>query len=242
MQNKRLGRKSEKTLKETKNQPLRKHRKYKPSEIFVLSQTQVDQLSKILLKQINDEIFRERRAKVEPVLKLVAAGLLLAGTAVFPTLPQVLAPFFRKDEYEAWKRFNLPYLKRTLDRLERQKLVETFKENGFQVVKITENGKKRVLKCALDELAVEKPKNWNGTWWLISYDLPQNLINQREILRDHLRAWGFYPLHESVYLHAYPCFRQVEFLREYLGIGQYLRIFKVSRIENDQHFRDFFGV
>ncbi|MBI4999380.1 hypothetical protein HZB97_01260 [Candidatus Gottesmanbacteria bacterium] len=221
---------------------LKAYKRYKPTSTFVLSQTQIDNLSKILLKQINKEIFREKRAKIEPVLKLVGAGLLLAGTVVFPTLPQALAPFFRKDEYQAWKRFNLPYLKRTLERLEKQKLVETCEENGFQVVKITENGKKRILRYALDELAVEKPKIWNGTWWLISYDLPQNLINQREILRDYLQAWGFYPLHESVYLHAYSCFRQVEFLREYLGVGEYVRIFKVSQIENDQHFRDFFGV
>jgi len=221
---------------------LKGHKRYKPTSTFVPSQTQIDNLSKILLKQINKEIFQEKYARVEPVLKLVAAGLLLAGTVVFPTLPQVLVPFFRKDEREPWKRFNLPYLKRTLKRLEKQKLVEIGEENGFQVVKITENGKKRILRYALDELAVEKPKIWNGSWWLISYDLPQNLINQREIFRDYLRAWGFYPLHESVYLHAYPCFKQVEFLREYLGIGEYVRIIKVSKIENDQLFRDFFGV
>lgn len=221
---------------------MKKDKRSKNLQTFVPSQTQIDQISKILLKQINDEIFREKRAKIEPVLKLVGAGLFLAGTAVLPTLPLIIAPFFRKNEHYAWKRFNLPYLKRTLERLGKQKLVEITEKNGYQIVRITKNGKKRILKCALNELAIEKPKDWNGIWWLLSYDLPKETKTQANILREYLRAWGFYPLHKSVFLHAYPCFKQIEFLREYLGLGEYLRVFKVSAIENDKLFRDFFGV
>lgn len=221
---------------------IKSRKKYKPVQTKLPSQSQVDEISQILLKQISKEILAKKYLPVNNVLKIVGAGLLLAGSVVFPTLPQIIAPFFRKDEYYAWKRFNLPYLKRTLERLKKQKLVETFEENGVEVVKITQNGRKRILRYALDELAVEKPKIWNGNWWIVSYDLPKEFKDQREILRDYLRAWGFYPLQESVYLHAYSCFKQVEFLREYLGIGEYLRIFRVSEIENDQLFRDFFGV
>lgn len=68
------------------------------------------------------------------------------------------------------------------------------------------------------------------------------MINLRNIFRDYLHAWGFYPLHESVFLHAYPCFKQVEFLREYLGISEYVRFFIVAKIENDSLFHDFFDL
>lgn len=220
----------------------RRKTKIKQVKTKLPSQANIEQVSRILLKQINDEIFREKRAKVEPVLKLVGAGLLLAGSIVAPKLPQAILPFFKENEYEAWKRFNLPYLKRTLERLEKQKLVETDEENGVQVVKITNRGRLRVIKCVLDELAVEKPKIWSGTWWVVSYDIPLAYKFQRDVFREYLRAWGFYPLHKSVFLHAYPSFRQVEFLREYLGIGEFVRVFKVSQIENDGLFKDFFGV
>lgn len=206
------------------------------------SQATIDQISKVLEKQIDREIFRQKYASVGDVLKLVGAGFLLAGSFVAPNLPKVLLPFFNSNEHEAWRRFNIPYLKRTLKRLEKQKLVEIDEEGGMEVVKITEAGKMKILRYSLDELAVEKPRIWNGAWWLISYDLPKGFEQQRDILRDYLRAWGFYPLHKSVFLHAYPCFKQIEFLREYLGVGEYVRIFKVSQIENDQLFRDFFGL
>lgn len=208
------------------------------------SQENINQISKILIRQIDEEMFEKKYAKVSDVLRLVGVGLFLGASVVFPNLPKAIAPLLKRneDEYEVWKRFNIPYLKRTLKRLQEQKLVEIDEYKGKQIVRITEAGKIKVLRFALDELAVNKPKNWDKHWWLVSYDLPKGYETQRDILRNYLKAWGFYPLHKSVFLHAYPCRKQVEFLREYLGIGEYVRIFNVSQIENDLPFREFFGV
>lgn len=210
-----------------------------------ISDALMSDVSKTLLKQINQENFNKKYARIGDVLKLVGAGVFIAGSLVMPNLPLALKPFLdhqRKSEMNVWKRFNIPYLRRTLNRLEKQKLVEFDEKDGMQVVKITQAGKKRVLRFAIDELAVEKPEIWDGRWYLVSYDIPGKLRRLRNIFREYLQAWGFYPLHESVLLHAYPCQKQVDFLREYLGIGKYIRIFTMTKIENDKLFRDFFGV
>lgn len=204
-----------------------------------------DGLARVLSKQIDREIFERKYTPVKEILKLVGIGMFVAGSLVIPNLPLALKPLLdkqRKNEYEVWKRFNIPYLKRTLHRLEKQKLVEIGDENGMQVVKISSQGRRRLIKMALDELAVEKPKIWDGKWRLVSFDLPEKLVVKRKMLVEYLNAWGFYPFQKSVYLHTYPCFKQVEFLREYLGVGGYVRMLTVSEIENDKLFRDFFGV
>lgn len=203
----------------------------------------IQEISKTLTKQINKEILEKKYAPVALVLKLVGAGVFLAGSIAIPTLPQALKPFISdQDEREAWKRFNIPYLKRTLDRLEKQKLVKTEVKENVQIVEVTEAGKRKILKYALDTLQIKKPKFWDGKWRLISYDVPGDSKGLRELFRNYLRAWGFYPLHESVFLHAYPCENEIEFLKEYLAIGKYVRIFIVSKIEYDGPFRKFFGV
>lgn len=209
----------------------------------VLAADKIEELAKVLSKQIDAEIFEKKYAPVRDVLKLVGAGAFLAASVVAPGLPRALKPF-RSDseEYEAYKRFNIPYLKRALERLEQQKLVELDEEEGVQVVKVTEAGRQKILRFALGELAIEKPKYWDGNWYLVSYDVPEDFKFKRMILNEYLRAWGFYPLHQSVFLHAYPCEEQVEFLREYLGVGKYVRIFTVTKIENDLSFKSFFGV
>lgn len=203
----------------------------------------IKEISRNLAKQINKEIFDKRYTSAKIVLSLVGAGVFLAASIAIPNLPLALKPFLaKKDDYEAWKRFNIPYLKRTLRRLEKQKLVETGEEDGAQIAKITNAGKRKILKFAIDELRIEKPKIWDRTWRMVSYDIPKNQENVRKVFREYLKIWKFYPFHESLFLHAYPCEKQVEFLREYLGIGEYVRILHVSRIENDKLFRDFFDV
>lgn len=203
----------------------------------------IEEISRSLAKQINREIFDKKYASAKIVLKLVGAGVFLAASIAMPNLPLALKPFLAKeDDYEAWKRFNIPYLKRTLRRLEKQKLVEIGEEGGAQVVKITGPGKRRILKFAIDEVEIKKPRIWDGKWRMVSYDIPRNKESVRKAFREHLKAWKFYPFHESLFLHAYPCEKQIEFLREYLGIGEHVRILHVSRIENDKLFRNFFGV
>lgn len=205
----------------------------------------IAEVSKTLTKQIDKEVFEKKYASVKTILTLVGAGLFLGASVIMSNLPLALKPFLdhkRKEEFESWKRFNIPYLRRTLMRLEKQKLVELDEKEGIQIVKITDSGKRKILKFALDELAVEKPRIWDGRWHLVSYDIPGELHRLRAIFREYLKAWGFYQLHESVFLHAYPCEKQVEFLREYLGIGEYVRILKVFQIERAKEFRDYFGV
>lgn len=214
-----------------------------------LSQTTNDDyikdIAKTLSRKVTNDILKERYAGTADVLKFVGAGAFLAASIAIPNLPKVLKPFLdenAREEREAWKRFNIPYLKRTLKRLEKQKLVKFSQKNGQQVVEITKAGQKKILHFALNELAISKPSSWGGSWYLVSYDIPQPLSPLRNVLREYLTAWGFYPLHESMFLHCYPCEKELTFLREYLGVGEYVNFFKVSYIENDQAFRDFFGV
>lgn len=206
---------------------------------------QVDKLATALSKQIDAEIWERKTAPVREVLFLVGTGAFLAASVAIPNLPKALGPLLFKDsdDRDAFKRFNIPRLKQTLKRLERQKLVEiNLNDDGCHEIKITEAGRQKVLRYALDELAIKKPKNWNGQWHLVSYDVPEDLKPIRNSLNDYFKAWGFYPLHKSVYLHAYPVEEAVEFLREFLGVGECVRILTVTKIEDDKVFREFFGV
>lgn len=200
-------------------------------------------IAHMLSIRLEKEQDKKKYTPVKTVLKMIGVGVFLSAALVAPNVSQLAKSFLRNDEeYEIWKRFNIPYLKRTLNRLEQQKLVEIGEKDGKQTVTLTENGKKKILQYAIDELVIEKPKNWDKTWRLVSYDIPVEMRQIQHIFREYLKTWGFYLFHESVLLHAYPCEKQIEFLREYLGIGQYVRIFTVTKIENDTQFRTFFGV
>lgn len=179
------------------------------------NKTHIEEIAHILTKKIDKEVWRNKYANAASVLKLVGAGAFVAASIAIPTLPQIIKPFLKSEDYfEIWKRFNIPYLKRTLFRLERQKLVKIKAGGKYQTVEITDRGRRKILKYAIDELVIEKPKFWDGKWRLVSYDIPSNSAHLRDIFREYLKVWKFYPLHESMFLHAYPCGKQIEFLSE----------------------------
>lgn len=198
----------------------------------------IDKIAKFLFKKMEDDLKERKFLGVKKILSLVGAEVL----SFLDWYPKNWAYLKDPEAYEVTKRFNIPYLKRTLRRLEKQKLVEIKEKKGKQIVKITDAGRVKILKYAIDEIKLKAPKKWDGYWWLVSYDLPEKMARFRNILRHYFLSWGFYPLHESVYLHAYPCRDETTFLKEYLGIGEYIKIFKVQVLENDKIFKEFFGV
>ncbi|MCX6783723.1 MAG: hypothetical protein NT141_01455 [candidate division WWE3 bacterium] len=207
------------------------------------NQDYVKELSQTLSNQVAEELLSKKYAGVKEVLGLVGAGAFLAASLVAPKFSRVFKSLINDpDAPEPWRRFNIPYLKRTLVRLEKQKLVTIREEKGVSVVEITNSGRRKILKFALDAIEIKVPRSWDRTWRLVSYDIPREQSALRMQIMEYLKVWGFYQIQESLYLHAYPCEKEVIFLREYLKAGEYIQIFTVTKIENDQPFRDFFDI
>ena len=140
-----------------------------------------------------------------------------------------------------------PRLKRRVS----QKYSELIKQGIFKRVnsesgsriELTEKGKRLAEQLAqTEELRPKKQKKWDRKWRLVFYDI----FDQKKITRDRfrriLKGAGFYPLQKSVYLHAYPCEPEIDFLKNFLGIGAEVRIVIAEKIENDDKFRDYFGL
>ncbi|MEK7611379.1 MAG: hypothetical protein AAB486_03355 [Patescibacteria group bacterium] len=201
-------------------------------------------LSLSLKKQLDNDTTEIKSPSVKRILALLGLGAGLAIIAAAPGVSRLFLPRRKtsEDYLNDLKEANFSYLERTLKRLEKEKLVRINEADGKTMVSITTQGKRRILKYALEDLKIEKPARWDGRWTLISYDVPEKRAFLRDYLRRILVHLGFYPFHKSIYLHAYPCRPQVEFLREYLGVAASVRIFHVDRIENDGPFREFFGV
>lgn len=205
--------------------------------------TELETLAKILLEEQKQADLNWRGEKLRRILLLLAGGVGLAVVFAMPGTARLFKYFVEDDsDWKEWKKFNLGYLRRTLKKLEKQKIIEIEERGGKAIVKLTENGRKKVLEANLDRLKIDKPPRWDGKWRLIFYDVLDGKKETRDKFRKILRSLNFYPLQESVYLHAFPCDKEVEFLRHYLGIAGEARLVLAEKIENDQLFRDYFGI
>ena len=215
----------------------------KIEEKLPLSEKHLREISTLLYNKYQKEERKKKYAPVKEVLALLAKMGFLAMTLVAPnTIILAKELFPEKKEWENWKRYNPSYLKSTLVRLERQKEVEIIEEDDQQIVKLTTRGKVKLLKYALKELEIKKPKKWDGKWRLVIYDIPRKYKASQEFFRVMLKQLSFYPFQKSVYLIPYPCENEIEYLRQILGIDRYVRILVVEKIEYDEAFRTYFGL
>lgn len=177
--------------------------------------------------------------KVKDVLKLLAAGVVLTTVVLFPGIAAI-GPLIeverRRRERKEWEKFNLWRLRQVIKRLEKQKAVEIIGD----VVKITEKGKKKLLRFNIENMQLKEKTD--GKWRLIVYDVAELKKGQREIFRLMLKKLRCLPLQESVYLTPFVCDDEIEYLRNIFNIDTEVKVIKVSGLEDEIAYRKYFGL
>jgi len=181
--------------------------------------------------------------KTKDILLLLGVGTFITASIIAPGLPLAIKPFLdlkRENDYRKWKQFNQARLKQVLKRLKEQKVVEVIATTNGPIFKITEKGKKRILRFKLEELTLKQ--RWDGKWRLIIYDIPKEKKKERDYLRGILKRLKCFQLQKSVYLTPFRCEDEIEYIRQFFGIEDKVQVLKVANIENEQPYKDYFGI
>lgn len=186
---------------------------------------------------------------VKDILLILGVGTFLAASIVIPTLPLAAKPVLnyykkkkREEEFRQWERFNQRRLKHLLRRLYQQKVVQVKEVGGQSIVTLTEKGRKKVLSYKMEEIMINKSPKWDGRWRLIIYDVRKEKRVISEIFRNFLKKMQFLKLQRSVYLTPYKCDEQIEFLRQYYGLGEEVLYIVAQRVENEEVYKHYFGL
>ncbi len=182
------------------------------------------------------------------IIYLLGMGMILVGTILMPGLGYVagaIARAKRQSDWEQsqkeWKKFNPYILKRNLQRLREQKVVEMVERDGQQIIRLTQKGQTKYLKFTLQNLSLTG-KNWDGKWRIIIYDIAKFKKNQVSAFRNVLKYMNFFRLQKSVYLTPHECDKQIAYLREYFGIGDEVILIRADKIENEMFYKQYFGL
>lgn len=171
------------------------------------------------------------------ILSILAAGTLLSAAVIMPNAGKMLAPSVWQGSGYKKKRFT-----QALKRLHKQKAVEIVETKEGAVVRITKNGFTKAMKYKMDEMRIQKQKRWDKKWRIVIFDIPEGKRKIRDEFRSRLKQIGFYPLQESVFVHAYPSFNEVEFLRQIYGVDIDVTYIIATKIEGQDNLRSIFKV
>ncbi len=177
--------------------------------------------------------------QVKQILHILAVAGKIGLIFAFPGAGAAIGSLFLLGdrEYPTWK------VKKTLGQLQKQKYVSIYENpDGSTSVKITHQGLSKALTYKLDSMEINKPKVWDKKWRVVVFDIPEKQRKLRNIFRNRLGQLDLYQLQESVYVSPYPCFREIEFLRELYGVAFKVRYLLVDKIEDDNQLITYFSL
>lgn len=135
-------------------------------------------------------------------------------------------------------------LSRAIKDLEKRDLLYIEEKEGEAVVYLKEKGKEKVLKYSLKKLLdfKKKKKKWDGRWFLVFFDVPENQRNKRDYLRRFLKELGFYQYQKSVYIFPYECEEEVKLIKKIVEGAKYMKYIVAEKIEDEEKIKRFFGL
>lgn len=162
------------------------------------------------------------------VLKVLAAGVIVVASPVLPPLPMILV-----GVHKAWKGIKKEDLGRIVKRLKKQEMITMREKDGKTLVELTEKGKRRLLEYDFENIE-RKTKKRDGKWRLIIFDIPEGKKKNRDAFRRKLLQLDCVRLQDSVFVSAFPCKDEVDFLCHFLEISDYVTIVSLDRIERGE--------
>ncbi len=195
-------------------------------------------LRKYLVNIIREN--KTAKSAFNATLAIIAVGGILTIGAMAPAAAGMFAKILKEQKQKhreaynkIWKNFYSLKKKGTLEFVR--------EENDCSVYRLTNKGKEKIKKMIFDEIAIQKPKQWNNKWTLVIFDIPEALKKKRAAFRQKLKEMEFYQCQKSVWIHPFPCLEEIEFLKATLNIKPFVKLFIIDEMTDGKvlyHFRD----
>lgn len=117
-------------------------------------------------------------------------------------------------------------------------LIEMQRKGKQIFISLSEEGKKYAGEYQINDLNIEKPRQWDKKWRVLIFDIPNKHGIKREALRGKLKELGFIQMQKSVWVHPYECEKEIDLLKDFFGLSEKnLQLILAEKVENDQGMR-----
>lgn len=164
------------------------------------------------------------------ILTAIAAGIIVTACVIAPGLPMAFAPFIKR---QGKKRFE-----RDMHRLCDKGLISL----SGKKIKLTAKGERMREMISLSEMKLKKPREWDGYWRLVSYDIPEYGKKGREYFRYTIEKWGFRKVQKSLWAYPYDCKEEIAVLVDKLNITEYVMYMTTDEMSEEKKWEEYFNL
>lgn len=182
----------------------------------------------------------EKNKDLVKKILLTAAGIVGVSAVITTAIiaPNCVQLFKLFDVDKKRKR----EIQKKLYELKRKKFIKIYNKDGEDVIEISENGEKKILKYKFDEIEIAYPHKWDKIWRIVIFDIPEQHKKARNALRFKLKNLNFYQLQKSVFVFPYHCKDEIEFIAEFFGIRKFITYIEANYIEEDKKLLQYFNL
>lgn len=164
------------------------------------------------------------------ILLAIGAGVLLVGAMVFPSLPIALQPILKMRGQKGFMKL--------LRSLQNKGVINL----GGDKVRLTSTGLKIQKELQLEQIIIERPKNWDGLWRLVSYDIPDIIKEKRDWFRQTLIRLGFRKIQESLWVYPFECKEEIAIIAEDIGVAPHVMVMMTDNLPNEEDWESDFNL
>jgi len=181
----------------------------------------------------------KRRSSLQRKIVLLLYGGIALGLTRNPKQYFRVVREIRKE----WLNIDRNSLNRAIRSLYESRLVET-KDNrdGTLTLVLSKEGRRLALTYDIENMTVQTPAQWDGKWRIVMFDVPEPLKRIRDTLRMHFKNMGFYEFQKSVFVHPYPCAKEIEYLMEFYQAQRFVRFIIATEIDNSLELKRYFHI
>jgi DNA-binding transcriptional regulator PaaX len=199
-----------------------------------------------LHKRSSIDIIRNMKERYGEIAKQILLTVGIAGVVVVAVAaPGVVltAKLFDKNQQGFSKKDQKQKTAQAMRRLQKNNLLYIKERKGKLTIELTKEGKRKFGEIQLDRLQIVKPSRWDKKWRIVVFDIPDKSFRRaRDVLREKLKAWNFYPLQKSVWVCPWPCENEIQLVAELYDIAVYVNVIVAEKILDDTLARKHFGL
>lgn len=177
---------------------------------------------------------KRRREKTVRILKIAALGVLLLGIGAVPS-PRAISRIFRELALKDTKT-NRRAIKRKIWEMHHRGYIER-SEKRYD---ISDVGRRIVEEEKLWGLRIKTPKQWDGVWHIVLFDIPQEKSSVRISFIRHLQNLGLVFYQRSVWIHPYEMEDEVRQIAQFFEILPFISFIKASHVDGSSDLQNYF--
>lgn len=116
------------------------------------------------------------------------------------------------------------WLAQAIKRLKSSGLIDEIKLKKDIVLRLTSSG---------EDLVGQEPKNWDGKWRIVIFDIPEEKRIVRNLFRRNLKKWGFKNLQKSVWISKRDVFDKLDSYIKDVGIEKWVIVIEANKLSAD---------